>query len=261
MPMTKPRHTTLGRYRTGLSSVDLTVSVHPTLQYGSVNSCGGCVKKFGMTVTAVGALGASVSAHALDWNVEKKTDPFTDTPMCRVNYGSEFGRSFVEGIMGWYAVSYFFAERRGSQIIAGITNDRKLPVAGDIQIRVDDGPVTTITPADTPESLLPPMSIPVTPSGYPSVDEQIARSMHVARAQMLPYRVLEGERAKALLRSIVSGRRAIWRSVTMIAAADSGPAEIKIEGLKEALQECGIDLSPSPTPQPVPPAVVAPATH
>ncbi|HSC18343.1 MAG TPA: hypothetical protein VLC74_05455 [Rhizomicrobium sp.] len=48
-----------------------------------------------------------------------------------------------------------------------------------------------------------------------------------------------------MIREIVNGHRAIWRSVTMIAAADRGPAEIRIDGLKEAAADCGIDLTPA----------------
>ena len=213
------------------------------------------MRKIGVAVVCA-IFAESVPVHALDRDVERKTDPFTDEQVCRVNYGSGFARAFTEGlaegVLGWYGLSYFFAERRNGQIIAGITNDQRLPIAGDIQIRVDDGPVTTIAPSDTPENLLPPLNVPVASTGYPNVDQQIAQTMRNARAQMLPFRIISGDKAKALLRSIVSRHRAIWRSVAMIAAADRGPAEIKIEGLSEALQECGIDLtgdtqSPAPT--------------
>jgi hypothetical protein len=125
-------------------------------------------------------------------------------------------------------------------------NDRKLPMPGDVQIRVDDHPAVTITPADTPDAWLPPSTVPNPSTGNPTVDGSIASTMRVTRAQILPYRVVGGDKAKSLLREVVTGHRAIWRSVTMMPAADRGPAEIQIEGLREALSECGVDLGLPP---------------
>ncbi len=184
---------------------------------------------------------------ALEYHVVKSTDPFTDQNICKIEFGTNFSRAFLEGmaegVLGWYGLSYFYVERRGDEIVAGITNDRHLPIAGDIQIRVDDGPVTTITPADTPDDYLPPSAFPQTTTGYATTDQTIANAMRNFRAQMTPFRVLSGEKARALLSELVNGHHAIWRSVTMIAAANRGPAEIRIDGLSEALAECGIDVT------------------
>src|SRR4051812_37599847 len=86
---------------------------------------------------------SSPAVAELEYHVVRSVDPFTDEETCKTVLGTDFSRAFAEGMLGWYGVSYFFVERKGKEIAAGITNDRNLPVAGDIQIRVDDGPVTT----------------------------------------------------------------------------------------------------------------------
>jgi hypothetical protein len=198
------------------------------------------------TIALIAVLFATPVSAELEYHVVRSVDAFTDEQICKTVLGTDFSRGIAEGMLGWYGVSYFFVERKGNEIAAGITNDRNLPVAGNIQIRVDDGPVTTITPADTPEDMLPASAIPVptTTTGYPEVDKQISESMRIARAQLTPFRVVTGDKARSLLAEIINGHHAIWRSVTMLPQTDRGPAEIRIDGLKEAVAACGIDLTP-----------------
>jgi hypothetical protein len=185
-------------------------------------------------------------AHALDWTTEKHIDNFTDVETCKVMPGSKFSRAFVfgmaEGLLHWYAISYFYAERRGDEVRAGFTNDKNLPIMGDIQVRVDQNPAVTITAADTPVDTGPHIDIPQMQGVTPEVKAQIEKSMKGALAQMSPYRDFAGEKAVDLLRQIVNGKKAIWRSIGGVNNAPEDAAEIRINGLDDALKECGIVL-------------------
>jgi hypothetical protein len=191
------------------------------------------------------ALLSSPARAELEYHVVRSVDAFTDEQTCKTVLGTDFSRGIAEGMLHTYALSYFFIERKGNEVAVGITNDGNLPVAANVQIRVDDGPVTTITPADTPEDMIPASTVPAPTTGFPESDKQIAEAMRIARAQLTPFRVVTGEKAKALLTEIINGHRAIWRSGTMLPQGDRGPVEIRIAGLKEAAAECGIDLTPS----------------
>jgi hypothetical protein len=205
------------------------------------------MKKTGsvLCLSVLVALGTT-QTHALEWTAEKHIDSFTDIETCKVMPGSEFSRAFVfgtvEGLMHWYAVSYFFAERRGDEVRAGFTNDKNLPIMSDIQVRVDQNPAVTITAADTPIDTGPSIAIPQMQGVTPEVKAQIEQSMKGALARMSPYRVFAGEKAVALLRQIVNGKRAIWRSIGGVNNASEDVTEIRIDGLSDALSECGIAL-------------------
>lgn len=192
---------------------------------------------------------AAAPAHALDWNTRRLVDEFTDAQSCRVEPGGEFSRSFVRGMTGAFRTLHFYAENRNGEVRAGFMSEPLIAIPGDVQIRVDSNPLTTITAADTPLDLAPSYTMPPTPGFTPEQQAQLEQTMRSSMAIASPYRVVTGERAVALLREIVGGRDVRWRVVSINAAA-SGTGTVRVRGLREALTECGIDLAT--------PAAVAP---
>ncbi|MFT3996341.1 MAG: hypothetical protein QM667_02965 [Asticcacaulis sp.] len=178
-------------------------------------------------------------AHALDWRTKNLSDPFTDVSVCRVEFGGDFSRAVALGFQGGIRGLYFIAEKRGDEIRAGFMSDPPLPIPGDIQVRVDQNQLHTITAADTPLDLSPSMNIPNL-ENLPQdkkliIEQSIKNSMSLAS----PYRLFSGEKASALLNEIISGKKVIWRAVTVNAAA-SLTGEIRVKGLQSALNKCGI---------------------
>lgn len=181
-------------------------------------------------------------AQALNWRVVHLEDEFTDVRTCRVEPGGTFSRSFLRGAIGAFRTLHFFAENRDGEIRAGFMSEPLMPIAGDIQVRIDDGPLTTLTAADTPIDSAPTIRLPTTPGVTPEAHAAMEQTIRQSMAVASPYRVLTGERAVSLLRDIAEGEDARWRVVTVNAAASS-TGEIRKRGLAEALAECGIALN------------------
>jgi len=198
-----------------------------------------------LVVIALAWLVAS-PASALDWNTRRLVDEFTDAQSCRVEPGGEFSRSFVRGMTGAFRTLHFYAENRNGEIRAGFMSEPLIAIPGDVQIRVDSNPLTTITAADTPLDLAPTYTIPATPGLTAEQQAQLEQTLRASMAIASPYRVVTGERAVALLREIVGGSEVRWRVVSINAAA-SGTGTVRVRGLREALIECGISLDPPVT--------------
>lgn len=96
-----------------------------------------------LVVIALAWLVAS-PASALDWNTRRLVDEFTDAQSCRVEPGGEFSRSFVRGMTGAFRTLHFYAENRNGEIRAGFMSEPLIAIPGDVQIRVDSNPLTTI---------------------------------------------------------------------------------------------------------------------
>ncbi|MEJ0060847.1 MAG: hypothetical protein WDM79_15255 [Terricaulis sp.] len=181
------------------------------------------------------------SAAVLGWRVVHLHDEFTDEHVCRVEPGGILSRSIVRGLSGAFRTLHFIVENRDGEIRAGFLSEPMLPIGGDIQLRVDDNPMVTLAPADTPIDAGPEMPIGIVPNIPPEARAQLERSLRAARGMQSPYRLVVGERARTLLLQIVDGEDVRWRVITVNAAV-SRTGRIRVEGLIEALSECGIVL-------------------
>lgn len=177
-------------------------------------------------------------AAAKDWNAVKRIDPFTDIQSCRVEPGGAGSRAFFRGRSLAY---YFYAEKRGDQIRAGVFSEPAIPIAGDVQIRVDDGPLITITAADTPIDAAPAPVVQLPSTLPPEARAAYEQMIAAAQASASPYRAVTGERAAALLHQILAGKLVRIRSIG-INSALSTTGEIKIDprDLRDALEKCEI---------------------
>lgn len=186
---------------------------------------------------------ASISpAEAKRWNAVHRIDKFTDIESCRVEPGGAFSRSMIRGALGAAITFHFFVEKRGDEIRAGLFSEPAIPISGDVQIRVDDQPVVTITAADTPIDAAPQMPS-LSLEGLSA--EQRANIENVQRSTLAlasPYRALTGDRALDLIRAVV-GAHIIRTRTIGINIATSTSAEWKPHpDLKAAIAECGIAL-------------------
>ncbi|MGE0827760.1 MAG: hypothetical protein AB7O04_00210 [Hyphomonadaceae bacterium] len=184
-------------------------------------------------------LSAIVPANALSWRAEHVRDPFTEAEACRVLPGGAFTRALTG--MSRLGVYYFFFERRGAEVRAGVTSDHGLPIAGDVQVRVGDGPLITITAADTPLDARPQTPAVAIEGLSQDAAAQIAAARDAALASVSPYRVLAGERARQLIADILAHDRTIWRTVGVNAATSSIGELEPNASLRRALHMCGLD--------------------
>jgi len=203
-------------------------------------------KSFHRSIVFLFAIGLTclepTQASASIWTIKRTVDRFTDEKTCRVTPLSEFSRAIVAGLMKVGYTSYFFAEIRDNGVRVGVTSDSNIPVAPEIQLRIDSDPAITITSADTPVDQGPTIPIPNLQNLPPAVRDSIARSMQTAMAIMSPYRVVTGDRAKEILRRLVSAKKAMWRPVIGVNAQFGETVNIPINGLADALRKCGISL-------------------
>lgn len=179
-------------------------------------------------------------AAAKDWNAVRRVDPFTDSHSCRVEPGGRFSRSAVRQLAGSYLSYYFYAERRNAEIRAGVFAEPSLPISGDVQIRVDDHPMITITAADTPIDAAPTVPMAALDALPPDQRAALQAQMRATLAVASPYRALIGERAALLIEEILAGKVTIARTVGINAATSSIAEWRPDKDLRAALLECGI---------------------
>jgi len=121
----------------------------------------------------------------------------------------------------------------------------KVPV-GTVQLRVDQNEVWTISPQETPISLLP--EVPqygqnLPPEQAAFVKSAQAQAMTSAAQMMSPYTVTGGDKAKAIIKQMAAGHVLKFRTVGLNQAA-STTGEVKIDpSFAQSLRQVGIDLS------------------
>lgn len=201
-------------------------------------------KAIAITLAAILAACASTSGPApgpAPWHSVERTDPFTDVRSCRVERGDETRRAIERRIHHAFRTLYFFVEKRDGAVRVGFMSEPAIPISGDIQVRVDDGPIVTLKAFETPLDLAPALPAPATPGLGPEQQQAILDMQRTMLAQASPYILIEGRPAEDLLRQILSGASVKVRVVTInAAAAETGI--IDPAGLAEAVKACGIAI-------------------
>ena len=197
----------------------------------------------GMSACASGGLGGT-------WTARTTTDKFTDQTSCRVMYGSEYDRAFGRQLFAVGIAYYFMAENRAGDVRVGITAEPQIPIAGEVQLRVDQNPYITLNLADTPIDSGGSYMMPNMDAYPPELKAQMEANFKQIGAMASPYRVVTGEKAKAVLNQIVAGKILRWR-VVGVNQYLSSTGEVKTTGLAQALAQCAIPIEP--------PAATAPA--
>lgn len=168
------------------------------------------------------------------WVASVAKDEFTDvvTKMVTVGSFSYNGTTFTQ--VGKY---YPFIGKRGSTIYVGIRSGgvHRIPT-GTVQIRVDDNSAWTITPEETPADLIP-GTAPST-SAAPGMSAEMMANMSKI---LSPYTAATGEKAKSIIKQMLSGKIIKYRTVGLNQAASTTGEVAVDQSLVESLQSIGIN--------------------
>lgn len=176
------------------------------------------------------------------WKPIVTTDEFSDQTTKMVTVG-EYRTS---NVIWTRSLKYYpFVGVQNGEIYVGIRSGGVYRVpTGTVQIRVDNHPAWTITPEETPLSLAP--AIPTV--AVPNMPSEARAALENAQQQsatnvmkiMSPYTAATGDKARNILRQMVSGRTIKYRTIGINqAASTTGEVEIDTSFIK-ALRDIGI---------------------
>jgi hypothetical protein len=190
------------------------------------------------------------------WFVTEHVDRFDDSLSQMVTIGEEIPR-----LIGWGGVTesmryYPFVGRREGEIIFGVRSGGKFRIpTGTVQIRVDGNKAWTISPdetpiylaPETPKMAMPPTNVdPNTELGknmvaYSDMMKNAQGNMQDSiRKQMSPFTAATGEKAKAIIREMLSGKKIIYRTVGINQAASTEGEVLIDESFARAIKQIGI---------------------
>lgn len=195
----------------------------------------------GIAVLAIAAVMLSGCAGSV-WKATGSTDKFTDQTTTMVTTGDySAGTSIITSSLKFYPV----VRREGGEIYVGLMSGGRFKVpVGTIQLRIDQNEAWTITPQETPVSMVP--AAPEIALGLPAEQAEMiknsqAQSMENIYKMMSPYTVTGGDKARAILKQMLSGQTLIYRTVGINQAA-STTGEIALDdSLRQSLLVIGIN--------------------
>ncbi len=203
----------------------------------------------GRRVLAVAAVGLGFAAcSAPSWRSTVLVDEFTDATACRVESGSSFERTLIRQATYTPFAYYFFAEKRNGVPRVGLRSEPLIPIAGDVQIRVDSNTAWTISVDETPIDLASKQNLPPADTQVEGADAATLKAMNDALAAVndniqkfgSPYRVTTGDKATAILNQVANGREVKFRVISTNAAASfTGSFEVD-ESFRSAVRKCGL---------------------
>lgn len=196
-----------------------------------------------------GTIAALVTAAALGgcaagptWQATGSTDEFTDKTTLMVTT-SEFpgSGSIVTRALHFYPV----VRKEGSEIFVGLMSGGrfKIPV-GTAQLRIDDNEAWTITPQETPVSMMPSApqyALNLPPDQAALVKQAQDQAMLNVTQLMSPYTVTGGEKAKKILKQMLAGQTLKYRTVGINQAASTTGEAVIDPTLAESLRAIGIN--------------------
>jgi len=186
------------------------------------------------------ALGGCASGPT--WQATGTTDEFTDKTTMMVTT-SEFpaSGSIVTRSLRFYPV----VRKEGDEIYVGLMSGGrfKIPV-GTVQLRIDQNEAWTITPQETPVSMMPSApqyTLNLPPEQAALVKQTQDQAMLNVTQLMSPYTVTGGDKAKKIIKQMLSGHTLKYRTVGINQAA-STTGEVQLDPtLAESLRVIGID--------------------
>tara|TARA_B100000405_G_scaffold196781_1_gene137938 strand:+ start:731 stop:1339 length:609 start_codon:yes stop_codon:yes gene_type:complete len=175
------------------------------------------------------------------WKATSSTDEFTDVNTRMVTVGEYAGGSLiVTKSLNYYP---FVGIENGSPYVGIRSGGRYKIPTGTVQLRIDSNPAWTITPEETPVSLvpsLPTMQLNGIGQAVDMADLQ-KQALATATKMMSPYTVATGDKAKSILREMVRGKVLKYRTVGMNQAA-STTGEVTLDvSFVQAIKSIGID--------------------
>lgn len=176
------------------------------------------------------------------WQATGTKDEFTDKTTMMVTTGDyPASGKIVTRSLRFYPV----IRKEGSDIYVGLASGGriKLPV-GTVQMRIDQNEAWTITPQETPVSLMP--AIPqyvlnLPPEQAEMVKNAQAQAMTTTAQIMSPYTVTGGDKAKMILKQMLSGKILKFRTVGINQASSTTGEVVIDQSLVDAVRRIGID--------------------
>lgn len=191
-------------------------------------------------VAAAIALGGCASGSV--WKATGTTDEFTDKTTMMVTTGDfTAGSSIITSSLKFYPV----VRKEGGEIYVGLMSGGrfKIPV-GTVQLRIDQNEAWTITPQETPVSMMPEApqyALNLPPEQAELVKNAQAQAMTNMAQVMSPYTIAGGDKAKKILKQMLAGHTLKYRTVGINQAA-STTGEVEIDpSLAQSLKLIGID--------------------
>ena len=186
-----------------------------------------------------------------DWVVVENSDRFSDEKSTMVTISERPSSSLL--VTSAFRL-YPFVEKRGENITVGIRTGGtyKIPT-GTVQIRVDNNSAWTIDTSETPLYLVPAQQTYAPPpkpeSTDPKQQEQI-RQAHEHSQQMTqnihkissPFTAATGDKAKTIIKEMLSGSEMIYRTVGVNQAASTEGSVVFNDSFREAMDKAGITL-------------------
>lgn len=176
------------------------------------------------------------------WQATSTIDEFTDKTTMMVTT-SEFpaSGSIVTRSLHFYPV----VRKEGDEIYVGLMSGGrfKIPV-GTVQLRIDQKEAWTITPQETPISMMPAApqySLNLPPEQAALIKQTQDQTMLNVTQLMSPYTVTGGEKAKKILKQMLSGQTLKYRTVGINQAASTTGEALIDPTLGESLRVIGIN--------------------
>lgn len=180
------------------------------------------------------------------WRATGSTDEFTDKTTMMVTT-SEYptSASIVTKPLHLYPV----VRREGGEIYVGLMSGGrfKIPV-GTVQLRIDQNETWTITPQETPVSLMPaaPLGLPqyganLPPEQAAMVKQAQDQALLNATQMMSPYTVAGGDKARTILKQMLAGQKLKYRTVGINQAASTTGEVLLDRTLADALRTIGVN--------------------
>ena len=196
----------------------------------------------GIIAVLAAAVALGGCAAGPTWQATGTTDEFTDKTTMMVTT-SEFpaSGSIVTRSLHFYPV----VRKEGDEIYVGLMSGGrfKIPV-GTVQLRIDQNEAWTITPQETPVSMMPSApqyAVNLPPEQAAMVKQAQDQAMLNMTQLMSPYTVTGGEKAKKILKQMLAGQVLKYRTVGINqAASTTGEAAID-PTLAESLRAIGIN--------------------
>ncbi|MEE6443780.1 MULTISPECIES: hypothetical protein, partial [Pseudomonas] len=141
---------------------------------------------------------------------------------------------------------FLYSPQEDGEIYVGIMSGGRLKVpVGTVQLRIDQNDAWTITPQETPVSMAPsiPMAPLVTLQGEQAalVNNAQEQAMKSTSQLMSSYTVTGGDKAKQILKQMVSGHMIKYRTVGINQAASINGEAVIDPSLVKSLREIGIE--------------------
>ncbi|WP_122605779.1 hypothetical protein [Pseudomonas viridiflava] len=178
------------------------------------------------------------------WKATGSTDEFTDKTTMMVTTGDfSAGSSIITSMLKFYPV----VRKEGGQVYIGVMSGGrfKIPV-GTVQLRIDQNEAWTITPQETPVSLMPaaPQYVLNLPPEQAAIVKNAQEQAMINATQMMsPYTITGGDKAKKILKQMLAGKVLKYRIVGINQAA-STTGEVELDAsLAESLRLAGIDAA------------------